>query len=73
MALILAEARPQRIVGIDPQNRNVADIAGNLPIGLMGARGDCPTDIPTGVGVGASGTVYVLSDIENAVYKVTKK
>jgi len=31
------------------------------------------TNIPSGVGVGASGMIYVSSDIENAVYKVTKK
>jgi len=71
MALILAEAGPQRIVGIDPQNRNVADR--ESADRAYGCARDCPTDIPTGVGVGASGTVYVLSDIENAVYKVTKK
>ena len=26
-----------------------------------------------GVGIGASGTIYFSSDIENAIYKVTKK
>jgi hypothetical protein len=26
-----------------------------------------------GVGVGASGTIYFSSDIENAIYRVTKK
>jgi hypothetical protein len=31
------------------------------------------TNIPTGFGVGASGTIYVSSDIENAIYKITKK
>jgi hypothetical protein len=32
-----------------------------------------PTNIPTGVGVGASGTIYVSSEIENAIYKLKKK
>ena len=71
--LIVAEVGAKRIVQIDPQNGNVTEIAGNLPIGLMEAPGGLPTNIPTGVGVGASGTVYFSSDIENAIYKVTKK
>ena len=71
--LIVAEVGAKRIVEIDPQNGNVTEIAGNLPIGLVAAPGGLPTNIPTGVGVGASGTIYFSSDIENAIYKVTKK
>jgi sugar lactone lactonase YvrE len=71
--LIVAEVGAKRIVQIDPQNGNITEIAGNLPIGLVGAPGGLPTNIPTGVGVGASGTIYFSSDIENAIYKVTKK
>jgi hypothetical protein len=48
-------------------------IASNLPIGLPAAPGGLPTNIPTGVGVGASGTIYFSSNIENAIYKVAKK
>jgi streptogramin lyase len=71
--LIVAEVGARRIVQIDPQNGNVTEIAGNLPIGLAGVPGGLPTNIPTGVGVGASGTIYFSSDIENAIYKITKK
>jgi len=71
--LIVAEVGAKRIVQIDPLNGNVSEIAGNLPIGLVGAPGGLPTNIPTGVGVGASGTIYFSSDIENAIYKVAKK
>src|SRR3982075_2564163 len=71
--LIVAEVGAKRIVEIDPQSGNVTEIAGNLPIGLVAAPGGLPTNIPTGVGVGASGTIYFSSDIENAIYKVTKK
>jgi hypothetical protein len=64
MALILAEAGPQRIVEIDARSGNVSEIAGDLPlpIGRVGAPS---------VGVGAS--IYVSSDIENAIYKLVKK
>ena len=70
--LIVAEVGAKRIVQIDPQNGTVTEIAGNLPIGLPAAApGGLP--VPTGVGVGASGTIYFSSNIENAIYKVAKK
>ena len=61
------------MVQIDPQNGTVSEIAGNLPIGLPAAPGGLPSNIPTGVGVGATGVIYFSSDIENAIYKITKK
>jgi sugar lactone lactonase YvrE len=71
--LVVAEVGARRIVQIDPAKGTVTEIAANLPIGLAGAPGGLPTNIPTGVGVGASGTIYFSSDIENAIYKITKK
>ena len=71
--LIVAEVGAKRMVRIDPRDGKVTEIAANLPIGLPGAPGGLPTNIPTGVGVGASGTIYFSSDIENAIYKITKK
>ncbi len=71
--LIVAEVGAKRIVEIDPATGTVTEIAGNLPIGLVGAPGGLPSNIPTGVGVGASGTIYVSSDVENAIYKLVKK
>ena len=61
------------IVEIDPQTGKLTEIAGNLPIGLAGALDGLPTNIPTGVGVGATGTIYFSSDVENAIYEITKK
>ena len=71
--IVVAEVGARRIVQIDPQNGSLTEIAGNLPIGLAATPGGLPTNIPTGVGVGASGTIYFSSDIENAIYKVVKK
>jgi sugar lactone lactonase YvrE len=71
--LIVAEVGAKRIVQIDPANGTIAEIAANLPIGLPAAPGGLPSNIPTGVGVGATGVIYFSSDIENAIYKVTKK
>jgi len=71
--LVVAEVGAKRIVAINPTTGSITEIAGNLPIGLPGAPGGLPTNIPTGVGVGATGTIYFSSDIENAIYKVMKK
>jgi outer membrane protein assembly factor BamB len=71
--IVVAEVGARRIIQIDPQNGSVTEIAGNLPIGLAGAPGGLPTNIPTGIGVGAAGTIYFSSDIENAIYKMVKK
>ena len=71
--LVVAEVGAKRVISIDPQNGAVTELAGNLPIGLAGAPGGLPTNIPTGVGIGGSGAIYVSSDIENAIYKLTKK
>jgi sugar lactone lactonase YvrE len=71
--LIVAEVGAKRIIEVDPQGGAVREIASNLPIGLPAAPGGLPTNIPTGVGVGSSGTIYFSSDIENAIYKIAKK
>jgi sugar lactone lactonase YvrE len=71
--LVVAEVGAKRLMQIDPANGKVEEIAANLPIGLPGTPGGLPSNIPTGVGVGASGTIYFSSDLENAIYKVTKK
>jgi len=62
--LIVAEVGARRIIEINPQNGAITEIAGNLPIGLAAAPDGLPTNIPTGVGIGASGTIYFSSDIE---------
>ena len=71
--LIVAEVGAKRIIQIDPANGTITEIAANLPIGLPAAPGGLPSNIPTGVGVGATGVIYFSSDIENAIYKVVKK
>ena len=71
--LIVAEVGAKRIIQIDPANGTITEIAANLPIGLPAAPGGLPSNIPTGVGVGATGVIYFSSDLENAIYKVTKK
>ena len=71
--LIVAEVGAKRIIQVDPANGTITEIAANLPIGLPAAPGGLPSNIPTGVGVGATGVIYFSSDVENAIYKVVRK
>jgi streptogramin lyase len=71
--LIVAEVGAKRLIEIAPDSGKVTEIAANLPIGLTGAPGGLPSNIPTGVAVGASDVIYFSSDIENAIYKVVRK
>ncbi|MDE5455314.1 hypothetical protein GWE18_21225 [Bradyrhizobium sp. CSA112] len=71
--LIVAEVGAKRIIQIDPKDGTVTEIAANLPIGLPAAPGGLPSNIPTGVGIGATGVIYFSSDLENAIYKVVRK
>ena len=61
----------RRVVAIDPATGTKTVIASNLDIGLASYPGGPPALVPTGVAVGRTGTVYVSSDIRNALYKLT--
>ncbi|HEU5095704.1 MAG TPA: hypothetical protein VFT77_11135 [Reyranella sp.] len=69
--LYVAEVGQKRIVAIDPATGNKTVIASNLDIGLPTYPGGPPALVPTGVAVAKSGTIYVSSDIRNALYKLT--
>ncbi|HSS83210.1 MAG TPA: hypothetical protein VLL30_05475, partial [Reyranella sp.] len=69
--LYVAEVGQKRVVSIDPASGDRKVIASNLDIGLAPYPGGPPALVPTGVAVGRTGTVYVSSDIRNALYKLT--
>ena len=69
--LYVAEVGQKRVVAIDPATGTKTVIASNLDIGLATYPGGPPALVPTGVAVGRTGTVYVSSDIRNAMYKLT--
>jgi sugar lactone lactonase YvrE len=69
--LYVAEVGQKRVVAIDPATGSKTVIASNLDIGLAPYPGGPPALVPTGVAVAKSGTIYVSSDVRNAMYKLT--
>jgi hypothetical protein len=55
------------VTQVDPTSGAKTAIAGNLPVGLI----QRPQPSGGGIAVGANGVVYVSSDVENAIYKLT--
>ncbi|ATB41397.1 NHL repeat domain protein [Cystobacter fuscus] len=67
--LIVAEVGRKRLVRIEPATGRSTVLASNMRIGLPESEGLPPGYIPTGVAVGRSGTIYMSSDIESALYR----
>ncbi len=71
--LLVAETGTRRLLRIEPGSGVVDVVADNLAIGLEGGD-DLPRPfIPTGVAVDAGGNIYISADIDNALYKLTRK
>lgn len=68
-SLIVAEVGRKRLVRIDPATGRSTVLATGLRIGLPESQGLPPGYVPTGVAVGRSGTIYVSSDVESALYR----
>ena len=65
--LYVLEVGARQVTQIDPTSGAKTAIAGNLPVGLI----QRPQPSGGGIAVGANGVVYVSSDVENAIYKLT--
>lgn len=72
-SFIVAEAAKGQLTEIDPANGTRRTVADKLPIGLPAGPGMPPPYVPTGVAVGADGTVYVTADRNNALYRIAPK
>lgn len=70
-SIVLAEVGKQRVVRINPKTGEITEIARNLAIGLAPAENTPPGYIQTGVGVGKNGDIYVSSDLNTALYKIS--
>ena len=69
--LYVAEAKAGRLVSIDPKDGAKTVLAEGLKTGLPAAEGTLPAYTTTGVAVSKKdGSVYVASDITNAIYRI---
>ena len=69
-SFIVAETAARRLTEIDPASGARRTVAENLPIGRPAAEGFPPPNIVTGVAVGADGTIYMTSDMNNGLYRI---
>ena len=68
----IAEAKAGRVIVYDPKDKSKTVIAEGLKTGLPAAEGTLPAYTTTGVAVSKKdGSVYVASDITNAIYRIT--
>ena len=68
----LAEAGAGRVIAFDPKDGSKSVIAEGIRMGLPAAEGTLPAYTTSGVAVSKKdGSVYVASDITNAIYRIT--
>ncbi|MCW7538422.1 PQQ-binding-like beta-propeller repeat protein [Aquabacterium sp. A7-Y] len=68
--VVVAEAAARRLTEIDPATGAKHTVAEDLPIGFEAGPGMPAPYIPTGVAVGADGTVYFSADRDSGIYRV---
>jgi sugar lactone lactonase YvrE len=68
--LITVDFAKQRLVAIDPASGAITELATQLPIGVRGLE---RAERPIGLTVGQAGDIYLTSDIENSIYKLSKQ
>ncbi len=70
----LAEAGVGRVIAYDPKDKSTTVLAEGLKTGLVSAEGTLPAYTTTGVAVSRKdGSIYVSSDITNAIYRIAAK
>ncbi|MCR5880914.1 SMP-30/gluconolactonase/LRE family protein [Phenylobacterium sp. J367] len=65
--LYVLEMGARQVVRVDPATGAKTVLATNLPVGLVTQ----PIPLAGGIAVGPSGTIYVSSDVENSILKLT--
>ncbi|WP_293680862.1 PQQ-binding-like beta-propeller repeat protein [uncultured Phenylobacterium sp.] len=65
---VVLDLGDRSVVEVDPKTGAKTVVAKDLPLGLLGG----PVPLGAGVAVGGKGDIYVASDVENAIYKITR-
>jgi streptogramin lyase len=67
-SLFVIERDARQLTRIDPRTGATQAVATNLPVGRRGVD-----NASAGVAAGARGTLYVMSDVENSIYRLTPR
>ncbi len=72
--MVVAEVGAKRVVAIDPSGKaKIEVLADHLSIGLdVGPQVPAPF-LPTGVAITKDGAIYVTGDVDNTLYRITKR
>ncbi len=71
--ILVVDTGTRQLIQIDPATGESKPLVINLAVGLPVPSGFMPAYMLTGVAVSDSGAIYVTSDVENAVYKISPK
>ncbi len=67
--VIVVETGARRLTAIHPATGEARTLAERLPVGLAAPAGAPPPFVLSGVAVGPEGTVFISSDLEDAIYR----
>jgi len=71
--LLVAEVGKQRLTTVDLETGARRTVAENLPVGQGGPPGWPAAFVPTGLAVGQGGVIYIASDLDCAIYRLSPK
>jgi streptogramin lyase len=69
--ILVVNVGTKELLQIDPQTGAIAPLVKDLPLGLLVPEGFMPAFTLSGVAVSKAGNIYVASDIENVIYKLS--
>jgi sugar lactone lactonase YvrE len=70
--LLVVNVGTRELVRIDPKTGRISPFVHDLPVGLFVPEGFMPAFTLSGVAVSKSGNIYVTSDIDNVIYKISR-
>lgn len=71
--ILVVAVGTKELLQIDPASGSAKPLVQNLAVGLFVPPGFLPAFTLTGVAVAASGNIYVTSDTDNVIYKISPK
>ena len=71
--ILVVNVGTKELLEIDPKTGKVIPLVRDLPVGLFVPKGFMPAFTLSGVAVSKSGNIYLTSDIDNIIYKISPK